>query len=581
MSRVWKSEFVVGALMLAALITGCSKSNDKVVADVGSYEITVEQFEELARNLPATFANAQEEFDIKSQLLDSLVVQRLLIQAGYEKGIDKSEEVARAVAANKEKFLLDILYKRHIEDKVTATDAEIQALHAKLEFRNRVSHILVSSLDSAEALVRRLAQGENFSQLAYDYSIDQSAKRNRGELGMLQYGSMPNAPELEDAVIALSVNEVSTPVKTRYGYHIIKVTERQPNDSRQPLDKMKPVLERTVKSMKRNKLTVDYLDAIRAKYPFTVDRSSLDYLIHKRTDLYPAEILRTLPKNDFDDRQLDRNERELVLATWEGGQVTVGDYLTLSRELPAGARPSFDAYDSIPAAVFQAKLPEILALEATKEGVENDDEFKRKINLFKDLAVSDVMRNDSIMIAKPPTDQQMREYYDSHQNDFMDQARIHIYEILVSDELLANKLAAIRSLADFRKRAVELTERPGLKSTEGDLGYITRDRYAEVFDEASRTSIGEIGGPVQTIGGKYSVMYVVDKIDAQVRDFLAVKPGISQRLAADEAIQRFSQWVKERKDATKIEVHPDVLWSTIDKAKYTSVDSSAAAPSGN
>lgn len=581
MSRIWKREFVVLAMMLAALITGCSKSNDKVIAEVGSYDITVDQFEELTKTLPQNFTSAQEEFDMKSQILDSMIVQRLLILAGYEKGIDKLEDVAQAVAANKDKFLLDILYKRTVEDKVTAPEAEVQALWSKLEFRHKASHILTDSKDSADALVARLANGENFEQLAYDHSLDQTAKRNRGELGFLQFGAMPSAQEFEEAMLALEIGEISTPVKTRFGYHIIKVTERLPNESRQPFEAMKENLERMLKNLKRTRLTAAYIDAIKAKYPFTVDRSTLDYIVHKRNDLYPAEILRTLPKNDFDDRQLDRNERELVIATWEGGQVTLGDYLSLSRSLPQQARPSFEAFDSMPTAVFQAKLSDILILEATKEGLENDDEFKRKLTLFKDLTIADVMRNDSIMVSKPPTEEQMRQYYDAHQNEYMDAARVHIYEILVSDELLANKLTNLRSLADFKKRAVELTERPALKTTEGDLGYITRDRYPEIFDAAYKSAIGEIGGPVQTTGGKYSVYYVVDKIDAQVRDFLAVRPMISQKLAADDAAQRFNQWVKERKEATTIEINHDVLWSTVNKEKYSAVPTPAGTPSGN
>lgn len=581
MSRIWKSGLATFGLLLVALITGCSKSNDKVIAEVGSYEITVEQFEELTKSLPQNFTSAQEEFDMKSQILDSMVVQRLLIIEGYKKGIDKLEEVTQAVAANRDKFLLDILYKRQIEDKVTAPDAEIQALWAKLEFRHKVSHILVDSLAMAESLIARLRNGENFEQLAYENSKDQTAKRNRGELGFLLYGSMPNAQEFEEAMLALEIGEISTPVKSMYGYHIIKVTERQPNDSRQPLEKMKDGLQRMLKNLKRTRLTSAYVETLKSKYQFTVDRSTLDYLNHKRNDLYPPEVLRNLPKNDFDDRQLDRNERELVLATWEGGQVTLSDYLLSARSLPPQNRPSFEAYDSIPMAVFQAKLPEILVLEATKAGMENDKEFQRKITLFKDLTIADVMRNDSIMTSKPPTEEQMRQYYDAHQNEYVDAARVHIYEILVSDELLATKLTKLRSLPDFRKSAVELTERPALKTTEGDLGYITRDRYPEIFDAAYKTPIGEIGGPVQTTGGKYSVYYVVDKVEAQVRDFLAVRPMIGQKLQADDASQRFGQWVKEQKDATRIEVNHEVLWSTVNKEKYTSTETPAGTQSGN
>src|SRR5512140_2340696 len=121
MHTTWQRGLAVGALLLAALISGCNKSNDKVIAEVGNYNITVKEFEDLTKGMPANFRTAQEEFDTKSQMLDSMVIQRLLIQAAYDKGLDKSEEVAQAVLANKDKFLLDALYKRHVESKVTVT----------------------------------------------------------------------------------------------------------------------------------------------------------------------------------------------------------------------------------------------------------------------------------------------------------------------------------------------------------------------------------------------------------------------------------------------------------------------------
>lgn len=584
MSRIWQRGLVIAALACIGLLTGCSKSDDQVIAEVGPDDITVQDFEELTRNFPTNYTSAQEEFDAKATLIDSMVVQRLLIQAAYDKGVDKSEEVGQAVAANKDKFLLDVMYKRHIEDKVTFSDAELRDFYTKLEFRYRVSHILSTNKDTADMLVGKLAGGASFEQLAYDYSQDPMAKRNRGDLGFVQYGSMPNVAEFEEAVFALEVGEISPPVKTRYGYHIIKIVDRQPNENRAPFDEIKENLERQLMSAKRTKLTIAYVEGIRDKYPFTVDRSTLDYLMHKREELYPPDLLRTLPTNDFDDAQLDRNERELVVATWEGGQVTVGEYLTLSRALPANARPSLNAYDSIPAAVFQAKISDILILEANKQGLENDDEFKRKLKLFKELTMADVMRNDSIMIAKQPTEDQLRQYYDANPSDYMDPARVHIYEIYVSDEMVANKLASIRSLDEFKRKASELTERPGARQAMGDLGYIVRDRYPEIFDVAFRTRVGEIGGPVQTVNNKYSVFYVIDKIDSQLRDFLAVKQAITSKLMADEQRERFTQWVKERKDGTSIEVNNEVIWSTVNKDKYAVADTSAATgglPSGN
>lgn len=580
MHTTWQRGLAIGALLLAALISGCNKSNDKVIAEVGNYNITVKEFEDLTKGMPENFRTAQEEFDTKSQMLDSMVIQRLLIQAAYDKGLDKSEEVAQAVLANKDKFLLDALYKRHVENKVAVTEAELKDYYNKLENKYRIAHILVADKDTANMIVKKLSEGASFEQLAYDYSIDPNAKRNRGDLGFMLYGSMAAVPEFQETAFNLQPGEVSQPVKTRYGYHIIKVVDKQPNDMRTDFDKMKESLENQLKNIKLTKLTVDYVEEIRAKYPITVDTSTANYLVHKRQELYPPDLLKTLPKNDFDESQLDRNERELVLATWEGGQVNVMDYLTLSRRLPAAARPDFASFDSLKQAVFQAKISDILVYEANKEGLESDDDYQRKMTLFKELTMADVMRNDSIMKAQTPKDDDVRAYYDAHQTEFADPARVHIYEILVSDELVANKLASqIKSLDEFKKKAMELTERPGLQKTDGDLSYVIREQSPEIFDVAIKTPVGAIGGPVVT-GGKYSIFYVVDKIEAQPKDFLTVKQQIAAKMVSDQEGERFKQWINERKEKTKIQVNTEALWSTVNKQKYAATDTTAA-PSGN
>ncbi|MHA1230293.1 MAG: peptidylprolyl isomerase [Candidatus Helarchaeota archaeon] len=85
----------------------------------------------------------------------------------------------------------------------------------------RASHILVEKLSQAEAILEELNDGVSFEKLAKEHSICPSKKRG-GDLGIFGKGQM--VPEFERAAFALKVGEISKPVKTRYGYHIIKRT---------------------------------------------------------------------------------------------------------------------------------------------------------------------------------------------------------------------------------------------------------------------------------------------------------------------------------------------------------------------
>lgn len=84
----------------------------------------------------------------------------------------------------------------------------------------KCSHILVEKLGEAEAAIGRVKGGEKFGRLARELSLDSGSARRDGSLGYFGRGKM--VKEFEKAAFSLAVGEVSAPVKTRYGYHVIK-----------------------------------------------------------------------------------------------------------------------------------------------------------------------------------------------------------------------------------------------------------------------------------------------------------------------------------------------------------------------
>ncbi|MFZ5979450.1 MAG: SurA N-terminal domain-containing protein, partial [Candidatus Zixiibacteriota bacterium] len=151
-------------LMVFALgiFSGCGSSDEKLLAKVGDYNITLHEYTDYYQNIHRTYANAQDEFNDKKDLLDSMIIKRLLVQAAYEKGIDKLEEISRVVLANRDRFLLDVLYQRRIVDRAEVSETEVKDYYNHLEFKIRASHILVADPDTAQSLVDRIMAGENF-----------------------------------------------------------------------------------------------------------------------------------------------------------------------------------------------------------------------------------------------------------------------------------------------------------------------------------------------------------------------------------------------------------------------------------
>lgn len=560
-------------LLFVGLMTGCGSSDD-VLAKVNGYEITKQEFQDYTRNRQTPYASADEEFTARREQLDSLIIRRLLVQAARQHGMEDSEELNRLVLANQDQFMLDALYKKNVTDKAEVSDAEVRDFYDHLEYKVRAAHILLDNPDTAQALLDRILAGENFGELAYEYSKDPSAKRNRGDLGYFVWGAM--VPEFQQAAFNMEPGEISPPVKTDFGWHIIKVIDKAPNPQRGEYDAVKDQIRQQLLAQKRNKLAREYLDYIRDKYKISVDEVTLEYLMHKREQMYPPQILATLPRNDFDDEQLDRDERELVLATWNGGQMTLFEYLTQARRMPEQIRPEFDNYDSIASVVFTLKGQDILLQEAQEKGMEQDPEYKRKIKLFRELTMASIFKDDSLPKPPEPEEADIRRYYDKNKDEFTDPAKVHIYEIEVSDEMVANKLAReIKSLSDFKEKAMEYTIRPAKRGTNGDLDYIEERWFPKVFPAAWKTSIGDMGGPVRNKRGNYSLFWVVDKIDEALKDFLSQKARISAKLKSDRQGRAFQKWVDQKMQESDITVNEDALWTLIDRDAYPTIDTTS------
>lgn len=102
-----------------------------------------------------------------------------------------------------------------------------------------VSHILVADENTAKEVKSKLDKGEDFATVAAQYSTDTGTKDNGGSLGFIEYSSTKYVKEFMDGFKDLKEGEISAPVKSQYGYHIIKVTGVKTSDAVTPLDDVK------------------------------------------------------------------------------------------------------------------------------------------------------------------------------------------------------------------------------------------------------------------------------------------------------------------------------------------------------
>ncbi|MBI6629355.1 peptidylprolyl isomerase [Pontibaca salina] len=197
---------------------------DTVVARVNGDEITLGHMVVAYETLPAQYRQAPAEM-LFDAIREQLIQQSALKQA-HSGDIPKVVELA---LENERRSLLaaDVLESVMMN---AASDADIQAAYDQRfgdgdggeEFN--AAHILVETKAAAEKIKSRLDKGADFAALAKDESTGPTGP-NGGELGWFQKGTM--VPEFEEAVVAMEPGEISEPVHSQFGWHIVKLNERR------------------------------------------------------------------------------------------------------------------------------------------------------------------------------------------------------------------------------------------------------------------------------------------------------------------------------------------------------------------
>ena len=207
-----------------------------VVAKLNGTDITRQDIIDSAQGLRQDIRDNADQFF--PQLLDRYIFLKLVADKGRTDGLDKDPEVTKMVAESvkqiEDNAIREIYFRKQIDAKITdaAVDARYNELKAKFDEDVKkippqreiaASHILVKTEDEAKAIIAELDKGADFGKLAKEKSIDPSAAKNDGVLGWFTQGAM--VKEFEDAAFALKSGETSkTPVKSQFGYHIIRVT---------------------------------------------------------------------------------------------------------------------------------------------------------------------------------------------------------------------------------------------------------------------------------------------------------------------------------------------------------------------
>jgi peptidyl-prolyl cis-trans isomerase C len=217
----------------------------KILATVNGQNITQQDYLQAVDDVGSTLPPQMNEAARKKAILDYLVDLKLVTQKAAAEKLDQTEDFKKKLIYYREKLLMEA-YLGQIA-KASTTDAEMKKTYEeaakaqKPEVEIHALHILVPTEKEALEVEKRLKAGEDFGKLADELSKDPGSKG--GDLGWFTKDRM--VPEFADAAYKLEPGQVSDPVKTQFGWHVIKVLDKRSKPF-PPMDQVKDQLERFV-----------------------------------------------------------------------------------------------------------------------------------------------------------------------------------------------------------------------------------------------------------------------------------------------------------------------------------------------
>ncbi|MCM3675980.1 peptidylprolyl isomerase [Peribacillus simplex] len=258
---IWAgSILIIGGIMAFAMIS----STDKTMASIDGEKINKDELYDAlvagygADTLDLLITNKLVELEAEKagiKIKDEEIqkeIDTMVESYGDEKSLKEQLEASgSSMEALKKDIVVYLQTKKLVEPRITVTDDEISTYFednkdtfAQAE-QVEASHILVEDEKTAKKVAKEIAEGGDFAKLAAEYSTDTETADNGGSLGYFGKGDMVD--EFEDVAFDLDINKVSDPVKTDYGYHIIKVTGKK-EAKKANLEDNKDVIKETLLS---------------------------------------------------------------------------------------------------------------------------------------------------------------------------------------------------------------------------------------------------------------------------------------------------------------------------------------------
>lgn len=419
---------------------------------------------------------------------------------------------------------------------------EIRASHILISYTNKGKADTIKAYIQAKLILDSLKHGGNFSDLAKKYSNDTGSKNNGGDLGFFKRRRMVK-PFDEAAFNLKNVGDLSGIVKTRYGYHIIKLTGKLSLPS---YEKDKDNLVKLYKKNRYNEAMGKLASQLRNKYKYKLYATNIVKLVKNTDTLIVGQ------SNDALDKL-----KNLPIFSLNGKNFFVDDVYSIIKKTKEYTNkkmtPNFmsNAID---------KISKDKALNIESSRLENlNPQFADLMNEYKKGLLIFRLQQDEVWKKVKIDSVKLLKYFKNNRNKFMWPDKVAFSEIFSkSDSLIKRYSDLIKKGANFDTLAAKFTERPGFKFKAGKWK-LRNINFNNLYQKAfTLNKPGDISGLFKNYGG-HSILRLNKKIPAHKKTFKEAKNEVTAAYQEMQAHKLENEYVSKLDKKYQPIIYPNKL----------------------
>ena len=483
-------------LFILGLLTACTTTSEEppqaepgVVARIGDTILQASELRDFAISTPQNLRSKQEGTAAREDYLRSLLVKHLLYLEAQVWELQESMEVQKRVAASWHQHLIEIYRNEQPPIQVEVDEEEIRRYFEEKDLgrQRQLSGILVEEESQAQEVLAKLAAGESFADLARQYSVHKGSAAQGGVWGYISRQQARRLKIPDEVFRELPVGVVSDILPINKRYLVMRFLQDQPGS----LDEHRSRIHSVLHAGKLKEAKREQVRSLAREFGWKIESAGLE-LILKKAAAYPA-----VHRQHFSPREAIQ-----PLFTYQGGQVTVGEYVDALWEDAGRARSGWGMKDSaavVAAAESTVMESAILLAAAKRAGIPERPAEQNWLEQTRWEFMVRQVRKEEVEDKAAVSEEEAKEFYQSHEDLFRKSDQFDLIEVLVETEEKAQTLLATleRGDATLLDLAREHTIRTESQEEPGKVHLHGRDRYVnpQLYEAVQAAEIGELRWP--------------------------------------------------------------------------------------